>query len=282
MPHDLDTALLRTFTVLADTASFSRTAELIGRTQSAVSAQIRKLEDQLGRELFFRTTRAVRLTAEGEALRGPALEVLRLCGELPGKIAAAEPQGEVRFGAPEDFASVHLPEVLARFAASHRGVRLHVECDLTMTLIERYEAGLLDVVIVKQRPGSHHPAARLLWQERLVWVAADRALMRESPLPLVLSPAPCVYRGRALAALDAQAIGWHAAFVSPSFGGMAAAVRAGLGLAVMPEAHVPDGLCVLDGLPMLEPADLAMIISPAARAPALAFGGFLEGTLKGG
>lgn len=278
--QDIDTALLRTFTVLADTGSFSRTAELIGRTQSAVSSQVRKLEEQLGVSLFVRTTRSVSLTAEGEGLRGPALDVLRLCDSLKAKASSGELSGEVRFGAPEDFASAWLPDVLARFARTYPGVRLHVECDLTRHLVSRFEEGRLDVLIVKQKPGAHHAAAHLLWQEQLSWVAKESWQVDEAAvLPLVLSPAPCVYRARAASALDGAGLRWRDAYTSPSFAGMVAAVRAGLGVAAMPASSVPDGLAVIATLPALEPADLAMIESPVAGPAARALAEFVRSML---
>jgi DNA-binding transcriptional LysR family regulator len=281
--HDLDTALLRTFTILAETGSFSRTAELIGRTQSAVSSQVRKLEEQLGVTLFIRTTRSVGLTAEAEALRGPALDVLRLCDSLKARAGTGELSGEVRFGAPEDFASAWLPDVLAGFARTHPGVRLHVECDLTRHLVRRFEDGALDVLIVKQKPGAHHPSAHLLWQERLVWAAqAGWQPPTGAILPLVLSPAPCVYRARAASALDSAGLRWRDAYTSPSFAGMVAAVRAGLGVAVMPESSLPDGLVAQTSLPALEPADLAMIESPAAGPAARALAEHVRGMLHRG
>ena len=281
--HDLDTALLRTFTVLAETGSFSRTAELIGRTQSAVSSQIRKLEAQLGVTLFVRTTRSVGLTAEAEALRGPAMDVLRLCDSLKAKAGSGGLSGEVRFGAPEDFASQWLPDVLAGFARSHPGVRLHVECDLTRHLVRRYEDGALDVLIVKQKPGSHHPSAHLLWQEQLVWAGMPEWVLADGAvLPLVLSPAPCVYRARAASALDGAGRRWRDVYTGPSFAGMVAAVRAGLGVAVMPASALPDGLSALSSLPALEPADLAMIENPAAGPAARALAGHVRGMLARG
>jgi DNA-binding transcriptional LysR family regulator len=277
--QDIDTALLRTFVVLAEVGSFSRTAHLIGRTQSAVTSQIAKLEQHLGVSLFSRTTRSVTLTVDGEILCGMAREVLQLCEALLEHSGTGELQGEVRFGAPEDFASQWLPEVLARFATSHPKVRLHVECDFTRLLQQRYDQGSLDVVILKQKPGTHHPAAMRLWEESLVWVGpsgqADNRFYdfsRTDVLPLVLSPAPCVYRARAIMALEAARMRWHDVFTSPSHAGMVAAVKAGLGVAVLASTGIPEGLCPLEGFPHLEPADLVMIERPGAGLAARALG----------
>jgi DNA-binding transcriptional LysR family regulator len=278
---DLDTALLRTFTVLAQTRSFSRTASLVGRTQSAVSSQIAKLEQHLGVSLFMRTTRAVSLTRDGESLRAQALRVLQLCEAMQAVEHKGEMAGDVRFGAPEDFASLWLPDVLASFAASHPRVRLHVECDLTRHLLRRFETGELDIVIAKQKPSALHSSAEVLWQEALVWASAPNWVMpTDQSLPLVLSPDPCVYRGRALAALDQAGIVWRDVFVSPSQAGMIAAVGAGLGVAVMPASSKPETLIDVSGLPSLEPADLAMIESPVAGPAARALAQHLSQVLR--
>jgi DNA-binding transcriptional LysR family regulator len=262
---DLDLALLRTFVALADTRSFSRAGARVGRSQSAVSAQIRRLEDGFGRHLVARDTRNVALTAEGERLLGPARQMIAAADALRERFRGPEISGEVRFGSPEDFASAYLPEVLAGFARAHPAVRLTVSCQLTLPLIEAFEAGALDVVVVKEDPGARTPGARVLWREELVWVGA----VQGGVVPLVLSPAPCVYRRRAVAALDAAGRAWREVFVSPSFAGMAAAVRAGLGVAVMPRAMLPAGLELAEGLPALEAAEIS-ILSPARAAPAVA------------
>lgn len=263
--HDLDLTLLRTFVALADARSFSRAGARVGRSQSAVSAQIRRLEDGFGRMLVARDTRNVALTADGERLLGPARQMIAAADALRERFRGPEIAGEVRFGSPEDFASAYLPDVLAGFARAHPAVRLTVSCQLTLPLIEAFEAGALDVVVVKEDPGARTPGARVLWREDLVWVGTAPV----GPVPLVLSPAPCVYRRRAVAALDGAGMAWREVFVSPSFAGMAAAVRAGLGVAVMPRAMVPAGLAVAGGLPALEAAEIA-ILSPARASPAVA------------
>lgn len=274
--HDVDTAVLRTFVLLAETSSFSRTGSLIGRSQSAVSGQIRKLEHMFGRQLLARDTRNVRLTAEGERLLVHARAMVAQADAMLARFRVAEIAGEVRFGSPEDFASAYLPDILGVFATAHPSVELHVTCQLTLPLVEEFEAGTQDLIIVKQDPAHRYAGARPLWLERLVWVAApgldvNVAQARAGkPLPLVLSPAPCVYRNRATGALDAAGLAWTGVFTSPSFAGQAAAVRAGLGFAVMPRAMVPAGLVVQQGWPDLAEAEIALLgqtrLSVAAAA----------------
>jgi DNA-binding transcriptional LysR family regulator len=270
--NDLDTSLLRTFVLLAETGSFSGTGARIGRSQSAVSGQVAKLESMLGCRLLARTTRVVRLTADGERLLPHARGIVAQADAMLARFRVPEVAGEVRFGSPEDFASAYLPDVLGVFAAAHPAVELHVTCQLTLPLVAEFEAGQLDLIVVKQDPARPYAGSQRLWREELVWVGAgDMTFAGERKLlPLVLSPAPCVYRARATGALDAAHVPWTGVFTSPSFAGCAAAVRAGLGVTVMPRAMVPDGLRVLDGWPMLPPAEIALLgaarLTPAAAA----------------
>jgi DNA-binding transcriptional LysR family regulator len=286
--YDIDTALLRTFVVLAETRSFSKTAVRVGRSQSAISSQMKKLEELMGVALVERDTRNFALTPDGERLLGHAAQIVTSADALIRRFRSNDIEGSVRFGSPEDFASAYLPEILSEFAAVHQRVVLHVACDLTLRLIEQFEAGMHDLVIVKQDPSARHPGARPLWLEELVWVSSPTPVSpgpqtfatiiedlsaRGRPLPLVLSPAPCVYRSRAIAALDMAQTPWSIVYESPSHAGCCAAVRAGLGFAVMPRALKPNGLQVLGssrGWPKLPSAEMCLLpaarLSPAAAA----------------
>jgi len=276
MMHDVDTQVLRTFLAVVETGSFSRTGKLVGRSQSAVSEQIRKLEEMFGRTFLERTTRSVRLTAEGEQFLVHARAMVAQADTMLARFRAPDIAGEVRFGSPEDFASAWLPDILGVFAAAHPAVELHVTCKLTLPLLEEFEAGEHDLIIVKQDPERRLAGARPLWRERLVWVAASglasdfAAAARGRSLPLVLSPAPCVYRSRATRTLEAAGTAWSGVFTSPSFAGQAAAVRAGLGYAVMPRAMVPTELVILEDWPELAEAEIALLgqarLLPAAAA----------------
>lgn len=281
--HDVDTPVLRTFLALAETESFSRTGSRVGRSQSAVSDQIRKLEEMIGRRLFDRTTRSVRLTADGEQFLIHARAMVAGADAMLARFRAPDIAGEVRFGSPEDFASAYLPDILGVFAAAHPAVELHVTCQLTLPLLEEFEAGAQDLIIIKQDPARPHAGSRPLWRERLVWVAApalatslDTAMAGSRTLPLVLSPAPCVYRSRATRTIETAGAAWRGVFTSPSFAGQAAAVRAGLGYAVMPRAMVPSELAILEDWPAPAEAEIALLgqarLSPAAAALA----GFVE------
>lgn len=280
---DLDTALLRAFAAVAALGSFTRAAAAVGRTQPAVTLQIRRLEALLGTPLLLRDRRRVAPTPAGAALLPLARQALELLDAMPAALGEAEAAGEVRFGSPEDFATAFLPEVLARFAASHPRVRLSTNCELTLRLMEGLGAGDYDLVVTKQDPGALPPGARPIWRERLVWMGAAGLPPPEGPVPLVLSPEPCVYRRRATEALDAAGRPWSVVFTSPSLAGAAAAVRAGLGVTALPRRLVPPGLAPLPrraGLPALRETAICLLLRPGAPPAAEALARFVEQRLR--
>lgn len=252
--------------VLAETGSFGRTGGVVGRSQSAVSSQLVRLEALLGARLLARDTRNVALTVEGERLLPEARAILTQTEAMLNRFRGPKIDGIVRFGSPEDFASMYLPDILASFAASHPAVELHVSCQLTLPLIAEFEAGEQDIIVVKQDPSRPLVGAQTLWRERLVWVTARGFVIDDRPIPVVLSPSPCVYRARAIDALEAAGRRWLGVYTSPSFSGGVAAVRAGLGAMVMPEAMVPQGLVVQQGLTDLAEAEIAILIAPRPSA----------------
>lgn len=266
---NLDLDLVRTFLVVCEQSGFTRAGERLGRSQSAISLQVRRLEAQLGQPLLSRDPRHVTLTEQGEAFLPQARRLLRLNDEILAGLAAEDVEGEVRLGAPEDFATLHLPSVLGAFARSHPKVSLTVTCDLTLNLLDRLREGALDMALVKREPLGPDLGVRV-WREPLVWVALDADLIhRDGPLPLVAAPSPCVYRKRAIAALDETGRAWRATYTSPSLAGQLAALRGGLGLSVLPREMAPDDLTILtEGLPKLADAELALLKARGAAPPA--------------
>lgn len=265
---DLDIDLLRAFLTVAETRSFTRAAERLGRSQPAVSLQIRRLEDRLGSPLIDRTGKTAALTTEGAALLPQARRLLSLNDEIVAGLGDGDLEGEVRFGAPEDIATLHLPTILGGFARSHPRIRLSVTCDFTANLLDQMSRGLLDLALIKREPVGPEVGARV-WSEPLVWVALDESFATLKPLPLIIAPAPDIYRKRALAALQAADIDIRPAFTSPSLAGQLAALRAGLGVSVLPAAMVPRDLTVLgEPLPVLPDTEIALVSAGRARGPA--------------
>lgn len=264
LPKHLDLDLLRAFVTVFETGSFTRAAALLARTQPAISLQIRRLEDQLRTPLFDRGGKAVALTTEGAALLPQARRLLRLHDEILAGLGDGDLEGEVRFGAPEDIATAHLPGILGAFARSHPRIRLSVTCDYTANLLDQMSRGLLDLALVKREPLGPDLGVSV-WREALVWVALDPDTAAQQPLPLIVAPAPDIYRKRALAALDAAGIGFRPAFTSPSLAGQLAALRAGLGVGVLPAAMAPRDLAILtEGVPALAESEIALVSARGA------------------
>ena len=276
--RDIDIGLLRTFIILAETQNFSRTADRVHRSQSAVSMQIAKLEELLECCLFERNKRSVRLTSDGEKLRSYAIQIISLFDSLISQFREPEVEGSINFGSPEDFASYYLPDILSDFVHSHPRVVLNVNCDLTLSLIKDFEKNKYDLIIIKQEPGNIYHGAKPLWREQLVWAgsdpkdlsrtfkkSADKYYKESGYLPLVLSPPPCVYRQRAIEALDKTGIPWKVTYTSQSFAGSIAAVKAGLGITVFPRNMLPETLIPLEsqrGWPKLKDAEICLLAKP--------------------
>lgn len=269
--RNLDIDLLRAFATVADLGGFTRAAEALLRRQSTLSLQIKRLEEAVGHRLIERTSRQLRLTSAGESLLPKAREILTLNDRLLAGFDEPTLAGRVRLGTPEDFATTHLPGVLARFAQAYPAVELEVTCDLTLTLMGRFRRGDFDLVLVKREPERSDRGVRV-WREPLVWVSAQQySLPEEGVLPLVVSPPPCVYRKRATQSLERTRRQWRAAYTCASLAGQHAAVRAGLGVTVLPKDMVPAGLRTLQrrsGLPDLHDTEIALLAARGLAAPA--------------
>jgi DNA-binding transcriptional LysR family regulator len=267
----IDSLALHCFVTLAETLNFTRTAERVGRTQSAISQQIAKLEDLLGGTLIQRG-RQLSLTNEGEIFLGYARQILALQQEALERFREPDLAGEVRFGLPEDFATFLLADVLAEFTKNHPRILLNVECDLTLNLLARFRNGEFDLVLVKTTRPDDIPRGVEVLTERLEWVGRDEALPAFGvgrPLPLVLSPKPCVYRARALEALEDAGLSGRIVYTSPSFAGTVAAVKAGLGITVLPTNMIPPELQPLRATTLPDLSEIHISLLTGNDAPAV-------------
>lgn len=267
LPPGLDPDLLRSFVLIAEGGSFTRAAHAVGRTQSAVSMQIRRLEETLGQPLLRRDGRGVEPTRHGLWLLERARRVLALNDEIVASFHAPPMAGQVRLGSPDDYALRYLPPILARFAESHPAVEVEVVCTDSTDLIARLAAGSLDLTLVSdgnQPPGA--PGAAL-YRGPLSWIGAERhAPQKREPLPLALARANCVWHRAAIAALDAAGRRWRVAYTSASQAGTLAPALAGLAVTVGLPGPLPPGLVRLgpaDGLPPLPDFAIALLRGPA-------------------
>ncbi len=266
MIRNIDTDILRSFLTIYESGSFSIAAERLGRTQSTISQQIKKLEDILGNDVFIRNNRSVSLTTEGEILLSYARKIISLNDEVCGRITKPDISGTIRLGAPEAFAAHHLPDILVQFAKSHPSVGLEVHCGLSHHLIDDFEKGDFDLILVK-RDNKMRIYGNKVWHETLVWAGQGTEQFRmDDTVPLVLSPNPCVYRSKMIDALDKKQIKWNPVFTSSNMTSRIAAARSGLGVTVIPKEMLNSihGLVALgekSGLPSLPPIEIDLIIN---------------------
>lgn len=267
---DLDPTLLRAFVAIAQTGGFTRAAQRLHLTQSAISHQMRRLEEQVGRPLLHRTTRSLTLTDDGAEFLRHAEQVLASLDTLARRFAPSTVSGIVRFGVPENFLGERLPQLLCRFARAYPSVRLEVGVGMHLDLRALVAARELDLAVVLSPPKAVR--GTVLKRAQLAWVAADTFdAPTGGPLPLAFFPSPCIYRNLGVAALDGTGVAWHVVFTSPSMQGIRAAVLAGLAVTVLTRDDVEPGMTIVDGrygLPALAPVDFTLIRGADADTPA--------------
>lgn len=251
----LDPLLLRSFVAIIDTGSFTRAGERVHLTQSTISQQIRRLEQQLGCPLLDRSGRQVVATAEGEKLLGLARRILALLAQAEEQVS--EGSISLSLGVPEDFAAGAITPVLAAFARDYPEVRLEVQSGLSHEIWQRFEAGELDLALVKQTRGLGSPLAS--WREPLVWVdSRDWPARERDPLPLVVFPSEGLYRRQITEALDGLGRRWRIAYVSASLASLQGAVSAGIGVSLLPKRLMPADQLALTHWPKVAPVELAL------------------------
>jgi DNA-binding transcriptional LysR family regulator len=270
MLANLDIDQLKTFLAIADVGNFTRAAEEVNKTQSAVSMQMKRLEDVLGRPLFARDGRGSRFTPDGERLIEYARRVVSINDEAVSAFAQPEITGTVRFGTPDDYAEIFLPEILARFHRTHPMVTVDVECFGSAVLTERTNRGELDLSIVTF---SGEERGETIRQEHLVWVTSSRhSLHLLDVLPLAVSHAGCVWRRAVEDALKSVNRNYRVAYASPNASTLNAAILQGLAIAAMPEICVRPGMRILtkdEGFPTLTRFEIGLIRKPGKSSCAV-------------
>jgi DNA-binding transcriptional LysR family regulator len=270
LPPGLDPDTLRSFVLIAEGGSFTRAAQRVGRTQSAISMQIRRLEEQLGHPLLTRTPRGVATTPQGSWLLERARTLLALNDEIVTTFRAPPMVGSVRLGTPDDYALRWLPGILARFAETHPAVELDVICLNSQVLAERIQDGELDLTLVSEGLEPSGMPVRELWRGPLRWVGRPSyGLHRRDPLPLALAHAGCTWRTAAMAALAREGRQSRVTYTSATQTGCFTVALAGLALTVSTPTQLPEGLAWLgeaEGLPALPNIGILLLRNPAAAA----------------
>jgi DNA-binding transcriptional LysR family regulator len=238
-----DTWLLRSFVAVVDSGGFTRAAKLLNSTQSTVSAQIQRLEEEAGRPLFVRSTRSVQLTSAGEGLLGYARTILRLNEDARLRLSGERHAGRVRIGVSEDLTGNWLPKLLQRLSRQYPKVEVELEIGVGSRLFKMVEIQELDLAVGGV---CHAPTdGRKLWSEPLVW-ACSAGINVPNVLPLAFFPEPCPYREAALRALAGSQRQWRIISTGSSLAGVRAAAVAGLAITPLPLQTIGPGLRILD------------------------------------
>ena len=262
MPYQtLDNDQLRTLVAIAEAGSFTRAAGDVHKTQAAVSMQMRRLEETVGRPLFVKSGRVNRITADGEHLLEYARRILALSDEAMTVFNEPELAGHVRIGTPDDYAERFLPGIFARFARTHPLVEVDINCQASHRLMAQIKEGETDLAIATHADCGQH--GEVIRREGLCWVASPRHKIEErDTLPLAVGPATCSWRQAAAQALDAHKRPYRVLYTSPSATALSAAVLSGLAISVFPESAVRPGMRRLgeeDGFPDLPNCDIALL-----------------------
>ena len=271
---NLDMDALRTLLATQQTGSLNRAAERIGRSQSAVSQQMRKLEEQIGQPIFRRRGRGLVLTESGDLILSYAQRILDLNDEAVRAVRGASVAGVVRFGLPGDFAETWLPAALGQFKRTHPAVRVEIAVEGNGKLLERLDRGELDLALVMGY--ENRPDAERLATLQMSWIgpaSIDVVLDPGVPLDLALYNSPCFFRRAGINALDNAHISWRLAYTTASLQSLWAGVAAGLGITLRTTAGVPSSLRRLgerEGLPPLPTVELCLHTGRADAPPALA------------
>lgn len=268
----LDLELLRSFVAVVEAGGFTRASERVHRTQSTVSQQIKRLEEDVGQVLLHRDGKEVRPTEAGERLLSYARRLLTLAEEARDVLGQPDGEGAIRLGIPEDFAAYRLAKLLGTFSRSHPSLRLDVRADQSKNLARDLDRGELDLALFKREAGAKGAIA--VWPERVHWVTSkSHPIDVNAPsLPLIGFPTGCLYRAGAIHALESAGRAWHMSYSSSSLAGIQAAVAAGMGLSILSEMSIQSDHRVLtakDGFAPINRTEVALMASPGASPATL-------------
>jgi DNA-binding transcriptional LysR family regulator len=263
---NLDSDLLRTFVAVADTGNVTRAADRMGRTQSAVSMQIRKLEEVVGDRLFERGSRGVKLSRKGEALVGNARRIVSLLDETASTLRAAPLDGPVRIGIPEEYGFTVLAQALGEFAKQHPRVEITVRFASSATQLAALNSGDLDLAVVFE--WEHFSGKDILMVDPTVWVTSiSNPRHAETPLPVAVYQNSNWCREFALKSLERRGIDYRIAYMSDTSGGLKLAAASGLAIAPLSRSNIPAGcreLTVADGFGVIDSAHVVLRRNPNA------------------
>lgn len=268
---NLPTDLLRTFVTINNLGGFTQAGELLGRSQPAISLQVKRLEELLNVRLFNRA-HGLQLTEEGQLLMSYAQKMLDLNDAVVSRLGSPKVSGSVRLGIPNDFEVSFLATTLGRFAQAYPDVTLDVSSDISVNLLHDYKKGVYDLVMAIEESNQDNAQLSDFILEPLVWVRSGNLVLEpDAPLPLILYPKGCLYRKSIIRALTDANIPWRIVYSTASLLGIQAAIKAGLGISALAKSTVPDGLeasMEYNGCPSLGSASVGFCYNGAELTPA--------------
>ena len=271
MPSPLDSDLMRSFLAVADTGSVTLAAARLFRTQSAVSLQIKRLEDSLGQPLFIRQARGVELTPRGEQLMPYARRVVETLDEAAIALREKPLVGPVRVGIPDEYSGTILPRTLAAFDARHEGVQVSVRVDHSEALLDALEEDCIDIAVIYD--WAYALEGEILGVDPTVWVTStlhEQHLRR--PVPVAIYLGSKWSRDYAEASLNRQGIDWRAAWTCDMAAGFRVALVNGMAIAPLSRSTIPPDcreLTNTDGFPIVDSARVLLRRNPRGTSPAL-------------
>lgn len=270
----LDNDVLRTFVAIAETGNFSTAAEAVLRTPSAVSMQIKKLEEQLKTTLFLRDARSVTLTRHGELLLCYARRMLALSNEAVSRFVMPELSGVVRLGAPDDVAERLLPAVLRDFSKGFPNIMVDVTVSGSVTMRRRMEEQRLDLALINCATRPLPTSGEVVHREKLVWAGAKSGTAHlRDPLPISVWEEGCIWRQDAVGQLEKQKRSYRIAYASAHTTAQRAAVLSDLAVAPFPLSYITEDMQILgpkEGMPDLSGFEIRLLTAPQLSVPAKA------------
>ncbi|WP_461481406.1 LysR substrate-binding domain-containing protein [Porticoccus sp.] len=259
---NLPTDLLRAFVTVVELGGFTPAANWLGRSQPAVSLQIKRLEQLLGQTLLIRSGQQLELSRAGQLLFRYARQILALNDEAVAQFTKTSVSGKIHFGIPSEFATTLLPKIVGRFAQAYPNVTLEVTCALSKQLLSEVERRRYDLILALHDDPAM-AGHNLVKEDELVWVTgSDHDAHLQSPLPLIAAPEGCIYRKRGIECLNESRRDWRIVYTIPDLTGIQAAIQEGLGVTVLARSTVPENLRVLkptEKLPRLGKVGISLI-----------------------
>ena len=268
---NLPTDVLRSFLAVIDLGSFTKAGQLLGRTQPAISLQVRKLEELVGMTLMDTSGRNVALTREGERLARYSRQLLAMNDEIVARLQHKETSGSLRVGLPNDYAVAFFQKALANFSRLNQDVEMSIQCDTSECLLQLFERDELDVVVA-MFDGAPPPGLIYTWAERPIWAASgDFDAENKTTIPIAAHPEGCHYRDRMIRSLDQIGKRWRITFCSPGINGLQLAVQSGFGVTALTRRTLMRGMRVLtesDGFPPLPDIHVGMFFKNTGASTA--------------